>query len=93
MIEAAKAAIMAVREADNPVNNARPLHAMPRSGGPALTTDVDWKVVDKYQELCNFEKEVKNISLLITILHRKARGPNNTALARPRGDQVHTNSE
>ena len=30
--EVAKAAIMAVREADNLVNNAKPVHAVPRSG-------------------------------------------------------------
>ena len=35
-IEAVKAAIIAVREVDNPVNNARQLHTMSRSGNPTL---------------------------------------------------------
>ena len=34
--EAAKAAFMAIREEDNMVNNARPVHKVPRSGGPML---------------------------------------------------------
>ena len=34
--EAAKAATMTIREADNQVNNVRLVHATPRSGGPAL---------------------------------------------------------
>ena len=38
------------------------MHAMPRSGNPALRqATFDWKVADKYQEVCNFETEVKNI--------------------------------
>ena len=42
---AAKAAIMAVREVDNLVNNARPIHTMPRSGSPVLREPMfDWKV-------------------------------------------------
>ena len=40
-IEATKAAVMAVREADNPVISARPIQRMPRSGS-------------KYQEVYNF---------------------------------------
>ena len=36
VIKAAKVAIMAIREADNLVNNAWPVHTAPRSGGPAL---------------------------------------------------------
>ena len=35
-IEGAKEAIMAVREVDNMINNARPTHAKPRANGPAL---------------------------------------------------------
>ena len=30
-IEAAKEALLTVREADNPVNSARPVHAVPRT--------------------------------------------------------------
>ena len=36
VIKAAKAVTMAVREADNPVNNASQIHITPRSGGPVL---------------------------------------------------------
>ena len=47
-IEAAQAAIMAVREADNPVSNVRPIHTTPRSGGsPSKQPTFDWKVIDK----------------------------------------------
>ena len=35
-IEATKAAVMVAREADNIVSSARPIHTMPRSGGPLL---------------------------------------------------------
>ena len=56
---------MVVRKADNPVNNARPIHARPGSGGPVLRQiTFDWKVADKYRELCNFEIEVKNIFII-----------------------------
>ena len=58
--EAAKAAIITIREADNLINNARSIHTMPRSGIPVLRQPT-WKVAKKYQELCNFEIEVKNI--------------------------------
>ena len=48
-------------EVDNLINNARPVHAVPRWGGPELKLPTfDWKVAEKYQELCNFEIEVKN---------------------------------
>ena len=44
VIKATKATIMAVREADKPVNNARPIHTMPRSGDPVLRQPTfDWK--------------------------------------------------
>ena len=36
MIEAAKAAIMAIRETDTPINNARLVHAVPKLGNRAL---------------------------------------------------------
>ena len=55
-IEAAKAAIMAVREADNPVNNARPIHRMARSISSVVRQlTFDWKVAEKYEELDSFE--------------------------------------
>ena len=61
-IEAAKAAVIAIIEADNQVNNARPKHKTPRSGGPVLRLQMfDWKAKDKYQELHNFKTEVQNI--------------------------------
>ena len=36
VIEATKAVLMAIGVADNLVNNDRPVHAVPRPGGPAL---------------------------------------------------------
>ena len=58
-IEATKAVVMAVIEVDNPVNNARPIHVMPRSGILALRQPtLAWNVADKFQELCNFEIDV-----------------------------------
>ena len=60
--EVAQVAIMAVREADNLVNNARSVHAASRSGSPALKhCTFSWKAGDKYLELCKFEIRVKNI--------------------------------
>ena len=48
-IQAAKTAIMTVRETDNLVSNARPVHTMPGSGSPVLKQlTFDWKVADKY---------------------------------------------
>ena len=48
VIKATKAAIIAVTEAVNPVKNARPVHAMPRAGGPELRQlTLDWKATDK----------------------------------------------
>ena len=53
---------MMVREADNLVNSARPIHTVPGLGSLTLRQPTfDWKAADKYQELCNFETEVKNI--------------------------------
>ena len=43
-IQAAKAAKIAVSEADNSVNTARPVQVMPRMGGPVLKQPTfDWK--------------------------------------------------
>ena len=62
--EAAKAAIMEVREADNLVNSSRPIHPMPTLWGSVVRQLMfDWKVADKWQDLCNFEIGVKNISM------------------------------
>ena len=61
-IRATKAAIMAVGVADNPDNNARPIHSMPRSGVPVLRQSTfDGKVADKYQDMFKLEMEVNNI--------------------------------
>ena len=50
---------MAVTEADNPFNSARPVHGVSISGSLALNpTTFDWKEADKYKDLCNFETEV-----------------------------------
>ena len=62
VIEAAKTVTMAIIEANNPISNTRPVHATPRSGGPTQKhLTFEWKLADKYQELCNFKIEVKNI--------------------------------
>ena len=61
-IKGTKSVIMVVREADNLVNNAKPIQAMPRSSSPVLRQPTfDWKASNKYQELCSFEIETKNI--------------------------------
>ena len=61
-IEATKEADMAIREADNQVNSARPIHTMPNSGHQVLRQPLfHWKAADKHQKQCNFEIEVKNI--------------------------------
>ena len=63
VIEATKAAIMTIKEAYNSVNNARLVHRAWRLGNLALKQPMfDWKMADKYQELCNFETEAKTIS-------------------------------
>ena len=42
----------------------RLVHAVPRAGNPALKwSTFDWKVENKYQEMCSFEIEIKNIFL------------------------------
>ena len=49
--EVAKSGIISIREADNMVNNGRPLHAALRSDSPALRQPTfDCKVGDKYQD-------------------------------------------
>ena len=61
VIEPAKAPIMAVREAENPVKDVRTIHTVPRSGGPVLRQPMfDWKV-DNYHELHNFKMGLMNI--------------------------------
>ena len=60
VIGVTKTAIMAVRETDNPVNNAIPIHVMPRSGDSVLRQPIfDWKGAEKYQQLCNSEIVIK----------------------------------
>ena len=55
-IKASKAVIIAVGEADN-LLNARQIHTISGSGGPALRKSTfEWKVADKYHKLCNFKK-------------------------------------
>ena len=57
-IEAAKAAIITIRVALNPVNAAWPVHVIPRIGSPVPKQPTfDWKAADKYQELWNLEIE------------------------------------
>ena len=73
-IKAAKAAIMTIKETENPVNAARYMQVMLRTGGPVLKQpNIDWKTADKYQELWNFEIEVKNI--VMTITYKITRSP------------------
>ena len=60
--EAAKAAVMVVREADNLVKTLRPIHTTSSLGIPALRMPIFYcRATEKYQELCNFETEVNNI--------------------------------
>ena len=48
--EATKAAIMVVREAENTINNPRPVHTATTSSNLALKQSTfDWTVADKYQ--------------------------------------------
>ena len=67
VMKAAQVVIMAVREAEIPANTTRPALAMPKTGGPVLKQPTfDWKAIDKYIELCNFEIEVKTSFLTAT---------------------------
>ena len=61
-IQPPEAAIMAVKEVEDSVNTARSVQVMPRTGSLALKHQTfHWKAADKYQELWNFKREVKNI--------------------------------
>ena len=52
---------MAVREAENHVDDARTTQSTPRESVPALRQPTfDWKVSDKYHELSNFGIKVIN---------------------------------
>ena len=63
-IETAKAVMMAVREVETPIENAKPIQTVPRIGGPTLKEPIfHWKAQDKYHYLCYFETEVKNTFL------------------------------
>ena len=60
--EGIKAELATVREVGNPVNNARIIHTIPRSSTPMPRQPTfEWKPLDKFQELCTFEMEKKNI--------------------------------
>ena len=61
VIKTTKEAIMAVRKVDNLVNSARSIHAVPRSGHPALWKTYNWLKRDRYSKLCNFKTGIKNI--------------------------------
>ena len=82
-IQAAKEAIMAVKEAENPVNAARSVQIITRTGSPALKQlSFKWKAVHKYQELWNFEIEVNNIFVADSLnIARQQKGCNHTQLA------------
>ena len=57
-IEATKAAIMAVREMEIPVNTARPVPAMPKTSGTLLRQPMlDWKSPDMYLEFLNLRSK------------------------------------
>ena len=59
-----KAAIMAAKEAENPVNAVRSVQVILRVGSPKVKQPTfDWKAAGKLQELCNFQTQVKNIFL------------------------------
>ena len=65
--KANKAVIMAVREAETPINKAILIQTALRMGGPTLKQQMfDWKMAHKHHELCNFEIELKNIFLTNT---------------------------
>ena len=88
MIEAVNASIMAVREVDNLVKNARPIYTAPRSFNQALKQLMfDWKTADNYQELCNFEIEVEIFPLTNCCSTQESKGPDNNQLARSRGSR------
>ena len=55
MIEATRATIMAMREADIPTNNARPMHTMPRSGCSVQRQPLfDWKAAKNIRNCATF---------------------------------------
>ena len=62
-IEAAKAAIMAIRERQSLTKNTRTTQLIPGTSGPiAKQSTFDWKVHERYNELHNFEDEDRNIT-------------------------------
>ena len=61
VIEAAKAAIMAVRETETPAESSREVQAALRTSGPALKQLIfDWKAQDTYNELNNCKIIARN---------------------------------
>ena len=94
VIEAVKAAIIAGREADNLNSNAKPMHAILRSGSPALRQlALEWKVTDKYQELCHFKVEVKDIYMTDNYNMQESEKVPVLPSWLGRGAQVHATSE
>ena len=67
-IQAGKAAIMAVKEIENPVNATRLVQIMPKTGGPTLKQQTfNCKVANKYQGPQDIKKKVKNIFMTNSI--------------------------
>ena len=59
---------MAVRKAATSIDNA------PRMGSPTVKQPIfDWKMPDKYYEICNFEMEVKTFLWPIIITYMKVK--------------------
>ena len=53
---------MGIRETENLIKPVRPVQVILRTSGQTLKQPTyDWKTADKYQELQNFEIEIKNI--------------------------------
>ena len=49
VIDSAKAALIAIRDVDNPVNTPSPVQVMPRTEGPTLKPPtLGWKATEKY---------------------------------------------
>ena len=72
--EVDKAAIMTVKEVENPVNAGISVEVMPRTGSTALKHQTfDWKSGDKCKELQHLEIEAKNIFMTYSynIQHNK----------------------
>ena len=61
MIEAAQTTSTAIEEAHNFIINTRPVHGETRPDGSAIKqATFDWNTAFKYQELYDFEIEIKH---------------------------------